>query len=102
MNTTKHRLPVDPRERKAELERRSAPDPHRPRLPTVDEEALLPVERKAAEAYACVEDAVDRITQFADDVGSGEISMDGVVVAPLDEDDSLVLHLQDMRAHLQR
>jgi hypothetical protein len=100
--TIKHRLPVDPRERRAELERRSAPDPNRPRLSTIDEATLRPVERKAAEAYANAEDAVDHLVQFAEDVGSGEISMDGVVVAPLEDDDSLVTHLEEIRSHLQR
>jgi hypothetical protein len=47
------------------LRRRSAPKPNRPRLAEPFEEALLPVEQRAAEAYTAAEDCSSELRDLA-------------------------------------
>lgn len=85
-------LSADPIERTRQLVRRSAPDPHRPRLPEEDERVLADCDARNAACYAAIEDATDRLKRATED-----LSDDGIVFEPIDDPGSLPYHLQQAR-----
>lgn len=77
------------------------PRPQRSTLPPRDEAKLAPssleLERARREAQQC---AV-QLEQMAKDIDSDRVSMDGIVLAPLDDDDSLVTSVAESLAGIE-
>jgi hypothetical protein len=67
----------------------------RPTLNPADEAKLAGSSAELADSIAQSERCTEALQQFAADVDSERISMDGVVLEPVDEDDSLVVHIEE-------
>lgn len=91
---TNGRLPQGP-QRIVALVERSTPNPDRPRLSAELEAQLAELDRKSAACYALMEDISDRIAQLAD-----KIDAEAIVESPIDDNDSLVHHLDDVSMRL--
>lgn len=97
------RLPTDPRARTLELSRRTAPHPGVPRMPDPQDEArLAALDERLAKTYAEAEDVSDRVDRFIDDVDSGEIFPNGVILAPVEEEDTLVTRIEEGRRAVRK
>lgn len=73
----------------------------RPRVPTrplhvrADDQRLAAVDRELDETSDSVDTAVAEIMQFVADVDSDKLDVGGIVMAPIEDDDSLVIHVGD-------
>lgn len=67
----------------------------RPTLPPEDEAKLAESSAELSEATAQSARCTERLQKFASDVDSERISMEGIVLAPIEDDDSLVTHVED-------
>ncbi len=89
------RLPTDPVPRALALVERSRPSTNRPRLTDPELEArMAAMEAERAMDYAEREDVIDRLDRVAETIDE---SADGVVRVELDDDDSVVHHLRNLR-----
>jgi hypothetical protein len=74
------------------------PRSERATLPPEDEALLAAASRELGRAIAAADRCTAEVAKFAADVDSERISMDGVVLEPADDDDSLVVHvLENLR-----
>lgn len=65
-----------------------------------DERKLALVDARLDAACESVDEVIAAVEQFTDDVDSDRLSIDGVVLEELDEQDSLVVHIAEhLRAH---
>lgn len=74
----------------------------RPTVPgrTEDDRRLALVDQQLDEACESVDEVIAAVEQFTEDVDSDRLAVDGVVLEPLDDEDSLVIHLAEhLRAH---
>lgn len=69
--------------------------PRRPTLRDRDEQRLAPLARSLDQAMESVDGVVQDLSQFADDVDSDRVLVGGVILEPIDENDSLVTHVED-------
>lgn len=67
----------------------------RPTLPPADEEKLAQSTHDLDDEIEKARRCTDAMQHVADAIDSERISMDGIVLAPLDEDDSLVQHIEE-------
>lgn len=89
------RLPTDPVPRALALVERSRPSPDRPRLSDPELEAkMVEMESGRAVDYAAREDVLDRLDKIREEIDESE---DGVVRVELDETDSVVHHVDNLR-----
>jgi hypothetical protein len=88
-------LPTDPSQRALALVARSRPTANRPRLTDPELEArMVAAESERAVRYAAREDMVDRVERATALVDGSE---EGVVSVDLDEEDSTVHHVANLR-----
>lgn len=60
-----------------------------------EERRAAAAEDGLAKACDSADDAAAAVNQFVDDIESDRVGMDGVVLEAVDEEDSLVLHIED-------
>jgi hypothetical protein len=89
-------LPASDAARVLALVERSAPDPERPRLGEEWEVMLADIDAKSAACYASMEDLSDRLDRLAVAIREE----DGVVIDDVREEDSLVVHLDEVKGRL--
>lgn len=70
------------------------PRVRRPTLRAADEQRLAPLVRSLDQAMESVDGVVQHLTQFTDDVDSDRVPVGGVVLEEMDDDDSLVTHVE--------
>jgi len=59
-----------------------------------DERRIASVDAAARERMVSVEESMNRISAFAAEVDSGEFAPDGIVLEPMRNEDSLVIHIE--------
>lgn len=72
----------------------------RPTLPPADEEKLAAASSDLLSAAADSRRQTRRMEKMAADIGSDRFSSEGIVLEPLDEDDSMVTHIEEYLATL--
>jgi hypothetical protein len=76
------------------------PRQQRATLPPADEARLEPSTTELDRLRRDAQRAADELEQIAQDIDSDRMSMDGIVLAPLEDDDSLVISVKESLADL--
>lgn len=74
----------------------------RARLPTEIEEKLRACEQQLAGEIAELDAVAATVEDITEKVESGEILVPGTVVAPIDDDPSMVRHITELRREIER
>lgn len=75
----------------------TVPPPSRKRatIRPEDERRLALADARLESACESIDSAVAQASEFSDAIDSDRIAPDGVVIAPMDDGDSLVIHVED-------
>jgi hypothetical protein len=84
-------------ERIMQLVEQSQPSQTRPKLPAEYEDLLQPIHAMSAACYASMEDLSDRIDRLAHKITDA----DGVVLEDMDDEDSIVNHIEDVTIEIR-